>query len=177
MVGRLKPLVNSSMLGQFLCIAFRDYRNEFVVENTIIVVLQLSFVLLLSLVCALDLREGEKVKVEDDVSGSLYAAGGAVSIDALVGGDLTAFGGSVSINKAVADSLVACGGDVSINSEIGGDVHACGGSVNINSVVDWNVDLQDIDKVLRIEAKETIKESEIINLIRTQGFYCETLND
>ena len=48
---------------------------------------------------------------------------------------------------------------------------------NINSVLDWNVDLQDIDKVLRIEAKETVKESEIINLIRTQGFYCETLND
>lgn len=48
---------------------------------------------------------------------------------------------------------------------------------NMNTVLDWNIDLQDIDKVLRIEAKETVKESEIINLIRTQGFYCETLND
>lgn len=45
------------------------------------------------------------------------------------------------------------------------------------AVLDWNIDLQDIDKVLRIEAAETVKESEIINLIRTQGFYCETLND
>lgn len=48
---------------------------------------------------------------------------------------------------------------------------------NTPAVLNWNVDLQDIDKVLRIEAKETVKESDIINLIRTQGFYCETLND
>lgn len=48
---------------------------------------------------------------------------------------------------------------------------------NMNSVFDWNIDLQDIDNVLRIEASETINEADLIHLVRTKGFYCETLND
>jgi hypothetical protein len=46
-----------------------------------------------------------------------------------------------------------------------------------SSIINWTVDVQDIDKVLRIEAHETLTEQDIINLMQTQGFYCETLND
>ena len=41
----------------------------------------------------------------------------------------------------------------------------------------WNVDLQDRDKVLRVEAKETLTETDIIDMIHTFGFTCEALTD
>ena len=47
----------------------------------------------------------------------------------------------------------------------------------VPSIIDWNVDTEDIDKVLRIEANETLKEQDVIALMKTQGFYCEPLND
>jgi hypothetical protein len=47
----------------------------------------------------------------------------------------------------------------------------------IPSIMNWTVDVHDIDKVLRIEAHEMLTEQEIINLMQIQGFYCETLND
>ena len=40
----------------------------------------------------------------------------------------------------------------------------------------WNIDLQDIDKVLRIESQQ-VQEQEIIARIRKAGYYCEELND
>jgi len=39
----------------------------------------------------------------------------------------------------------------------------------------WTVDMEDIDKVLRIEAIEPLEERHIINLIRAKGLYCEVL--
>ncbi len=45
----------------------------------------------------------------------------------------------------------------------------------ISSVLAWNVDRQDIDNVLRVEASKEIKEKEIIVLLRSQGFSCEPL--
>jgi hypothetical protein len=47
----------------------------------------------------------------------------------------------------------------------------------LSSIINWTVDVQDIDKVLRIEALESLKEQDVIYLMKTQGFYCETLND
>ena len=47
----------------------------------------------------------------------------------------------------------------------------------LSPVLDWNIDLQDIDKVLRIEANEHIQEIEIIHLLQQKGFTCEPLND
>lgn len=46
---------------------------------------------------------------------------------------------------------------------------------NHNSILDWSVDTEDIDNVLRIEATEHLHESDIINLMSTQGFYCDDL--
>lgn len=48
---------------------------------------------------------------------------------------------------------------------------------NDSNILDWNVDLEDVDKVLRIEALSHLKENEIINKVRAHGFYCEALPD
>jgi hypothetical protein len=39
----------------------------------------------------------------------------------------------------------------------------------------WNIDLEDIDNVLRIETSEKIADKDIINWVRKVGFYCELL--
>lgn len=44
-------------------------------------------------------------------------------------------------------------------------------------ITDWSVDTGDIDNVLRIEALESLRENEVIRLIRTTGFYCEVMPD
>lgn len=38
----------------------------------------------------------------------------------------------------------------------------------------WNIDLNDIDKVLRIEADD-MKLTEVVQLIQEAGFHCEEL--
>ena len=48
---------------------------------------------------------------------------------------------------------------------------------NLASIHRWSIDLEDIDNVLRIEAKESINENEIINLIKKYGFYGKALED
>lgn len=48
---------------------------------------------------------------------------------------------------------------------------------NLSSITNWNIDTQDIDNVLRIETTGQLKEQELISLIQTQGFYCESLPD
>ncbi|HMC84885.1 MAG TPA: hypothetical protein VKI61_05140 [Chitinophagaceae bacterium] len=40
----------------------------------------------------------------------------------------------------------------------------------------WNIDLEDIDKVLRIESND-IELTEIVQLIQDAGFHCEELAD
>lgn len=47
---------------------------------------------------------------------------------------------------------------------------------SMTTIIDWNVDTEDIDKVLRIEAKASLKEKELMYMIQKQGFYCEVLN-
>lgn len=44
-------------------------------------------------------------------------------------------------------------------------------------ISDWNVDYQDKDKVLRIEADDRLKESDVIDIMKTFGFRCEVLPD
>lgn len=39
----------------------------------------------------------------------------------------------------------------------------------------WSIDTDDIDNVLRIESNGSLYENDIINLIKTYGFYCEIL--
>lgn len=45
----------------------------------------------------------------------------------------------------------------------------------MSDINNWNVDIEDIDNVLRIEIKGKLKENDIMNLVRTRGFNCELL--
>lgn len=45
------------------------------------------------------------------------------------------------------------------------------------SLIRWTVDMEDIDKVLRIVAKKNARENEILKLIRASGIECEKLPD
>jgi hypothetical protein len=47
---------------------------------------------------------------------------------------------------------------------------------NRDEILRWSVDMQDIDKVLRVEA-ESDNPSDIINIVQTAGFECEELPD
>lgn len=50
--------------------------------------------------------------------------------------------------------------------------------LNNHPVIDsWTVDTNDVDKILRIETSQKINECDIVNLVRTYGFYCEPLTD
>lgn len=46
---------------------------------------------------------------------------------------------------------------------------------NHNHILDWSVDTEDIDNVLRIEATENLNETDVIKLMSTKGFYCDDL--
>jgi len=43
-----------------------------------------------------------------------------------------------------------------------------------DSIMKWNIDLHDIDKVLRIES-DNMELTEVVQLIQEAGFYCEEL--
>lgn len=45
------------------------------------------------------------------------------------------------------------------------------------SIIDWNVDTDDIDNVLRIEALQNCAELDIISLLEQYGIAIETLNN
>lgn len=44
-------------------------------------------------------------------------------------------------------------------------------------VIDWSVDTEDVDCVLRIEAFVPLTETKVIQLVEAQGFYCDVLPD
>jgi len=48
---------------------------------------------------------------------------------------------------------------------------------NHPNIINWSIDFEDIDNVLRIEATENLNESDIIDLMKIEGFYCEPLAD
>ena len=48
---------------------------------------------------------------------------------------------------------------------------------NHNDILDWSVDLEDIDNVLRIEATVNVTEDDIVQLVKDNGFYIKTLTD
>ena len=43
-----------------------------------------------------------------------------------------------------------------------------------NSISRWNIDLNDVDKVLRIESND-MELTEVVQLIQEAGFHCEEL--
>lgn len=46
---------------------------------------------------------------------------------------------------------------------------------NNSHIIDWSIDLEDIDNVLRIEATEDLLEEYIIDIVKIKGFYIKTL--
>jgi len=47
---------------------------------------------------------------------------------------------------------------------------------NVADIIRWNVDREDIDKVLRIETR-VLTAQEIIRLVNNAGYFCEELPD
>tara|TARA_R110002049_G_scaffold127846_1_gene284954 strand:- start:1207 stop:1458 length:252 start_codon:yes stop_codon:yes gene_type:complete len=43
------------------------------------------------------------------------------------------------------------------------------------NIITWSVDMEDIDKVLRIESHKDFNEEEIITMVKLRGLYCEEL--
>ncbi|WP_296381956.1 hypothetical protein [Winogradskyella sp.] len=43
------------------------------------------------------------------------------------------------------------------------------------SIIKWSVDLEDIDRVLRIESNKTLSDNDIISQLKLIGFSCEEL--
>ncbi|MBD3638467.1 MAG: hypothetical protein HUJ25_14035 [Crocinitomicaceae bacterium] len=44
-------------------------------------------------------------------------------------------------------------------------------------IINWSVDTEDVDKVLRIETNLDVSETEIIELVNAAGIACEVLKD
>lgn len=57
------------------------------------------------------------------------------------------------------------------------DINQLAPVLNIfRGILRWNVDMNDIDKVLRIETKQLVAQ-DIIRLVRGAGYFCEELPD
>lgn len=41
----------------------------------------------------------------------------------------------------------------------------------------WSIDITDIDNVLKVLPKDVLEEQQVIDLIKSCGFYCEELED
>ncbi len=46
-----------------------------------------------------------------------------------------------------------------------------------DDILKWSIDLEDVDNVLRIEATSNITETDIIDMVKTHGFYIDVLED
>lgn len=44
-------------------------------------------------------------------------------------------------------------------------------------IAEWSVDLEDIDNVLRIEARDDLRENDIVYLLKSCGIHAECLPD
>ncbi len=44
-------------------------------------------------------------------------------------------------------------------------------------ILKWSIDIEDIDNVLKIESNANLTDQDIIQLIRTRGFFIEVLED
>lgn len=56
------------------------------------------------------------------------------------------------------------------------DVNTISMSLSSNPKIrDWSIDLEDVDKVLRIDARKNLTEKEIVADLTIKGFDCEVL--
>jgi hypothetical protein len=62
------------------------------------------------------------------------------------------------------------------NVQTKSELHVLEPLFNSNShILKWTIDLEDIDKVLKVESHDNLSETDIINLLKSGGFYCEEL--
>ena len=62
------------------------------------------------------------------------------------------------------------------NIETEADMNSIQFLLNPNpKIIKWSVDLEDIDRVLRIDASKYSSEKDIIDMVKSKGFYCEEL--
>lgn len=45
------------------------------------------------------------------------------------------------------------------------------------NIIDWSIDIEDIDKVLRIETNGNISENDISEVLKTVGLFAENLDN
>lgn len=43
------------------------------------------------------------------------------------------------------------------------------------NIIKWSIDTEDIDNVLKVEATKNLSEADIIDQLKTQGFFCDVL--
>ena len=46
-----------------------------------------------------------------------------------------------------------------------------------SNITTWSVDMHDIDRVLVVNTNYNFEQNELIDLVKTQGIYCEDLAD
>ena len=46
-----------------------------------------------------------------------------------------------------------------------------------SNIIKWSIDLEDIDKVLKVNTTESLNENDVKNLVNVKGFHCEPLPD
>lgn len=71
--------------------------------------------------------------------GSLYAAGGTITIAGTVTGDIAVAGGQVSISGEAQKDVLVAGGTVDISGTVGEDVRVTGGELTIDTTVPGDV--------------------------------------
>jgi len=86
-------------------------------------------------------KTGETVYVPEGeiVSGTLYAAGGTITVDGTISGDLIAVAQSIIINGRIEGDVIGAGQDITINGEVGGNIRAIGNDLTVNGVVARNI--------------------------------------
>lgn len=47
----------------------------------------------------------------------------------------------------------------------------------VKQIIRWSVDTEDVDNVLRIVAREELREEDILKLTQRTGHFCAVLND
>ncbi|MEP1093881.1 MAG: hypothetical protein ABJG78_02160 [Cyclobacteriaceae bacterium] len=48
---------------------------------------------------------------------------------------------------------------------------------DLRGIVRWSVDMQDVDRVLKIVTLEDSRESDFVSFVRSHGIFCESLPD
>lgn len=64
--------------------------------------------------------------------------------------------------------------NISHGERINGIKHDFEANKNITR---WYLDLDDIDNVLKVQTDSSIKEKDIITIVKSNGFHCEILTD